>query len=72
MQKYKGKIVGEVYTKLGQSDYAAELANLRAAKPDAVFFFLPGLLLIYLAPPIINFLQYRINLFQFKINYIIH
>lgn len=39
---YKGKIDGEVYTKLGQSDYAAELANLRAAKPDAVFFFLPG------------------------------
>jgi len=39
---YKGKITGEVYTKLGQSDYAAELANLRAAKPDAVFFFLPG------------------------------
>ena len=39
---YKGKVVGEVYTRLGQSDYAAELANLRAAKPDAVFFFLPG------------------------------
>ncbi len=39
---YKGKIVGEVYTKLGQVDYAAELANLRAAKPDGVFFFLPG------------------------------
>ena len=39
---YKGKIAGEVYTKLGQVDYAAELANLRAAKPDAVFFFLPG------------------------------
>jgi branched-chain amino acid transport system substrate-binding protein len=39
---YRGKIAGEVYTKLGQSDYAAELANLRAAKPDAVFFFLPG------------------------------
>ncbi len=39
---YKGRIAGEVYTKLGQSDYAAELANLRAAKPDAVFFFLPG------------------------------
>lgn len=39
---FKGKVVGEVYTKLGQSDYAAELANLRAAKPDAVFFFLPG------------------------------
>jgi len=39
---YKGEVVGEVYTRLGQSDYAAELANLRAAKPDAVFFFLPG------------------------------
>lgn len=39
---FKGKVVGEVYTKLGQSDYAAELANLRAAKPEAVFFFLPG------------------------------
>ena len=39
---YKGKVVGEVYTKLGQSDYAADLANLRSAKPDAVFFFLPG------------------------------
>lgn len=39
---YKGDIAGEVYTKLGQSDYAAELAALRAAKPDAVFFFLPG------------------------------
>ncbi len=39
---YKGKIAGEVYTKLGQVDYAAELANLRAASPDAVFFFLPG------------------------------
>ncbi len=39
---YKGKILAEVYTKLGQSDYAAELANLRSAKPEAVFFFLPG------------------------------
>ena len=39
---YEGTVSGEVYTKLGQSDYAAELAALRAAKPDAVFFFLPG------------------------------
>jgi branched-chain amino acid transport system substrate-binding protein len=39
---YKGGIAGEVYTKLGQSDYAAELAALRAAGPDAAFFFLPG------------------------------
>ncbi len=39
---YNGEIAGEVYTKLGQVDYAAEIANLRAAQPDAVFFFLPG------------------------------
>ena len=39
---YNGTITGEVYTKLGQSDYAAEIAALRAAKPEAVFFFLPG------------------------------
>ena len=39
---FKGKIGDEMYTKLGQLDYAAELAQLRAAKPDAVFFFLPG------------------------------
>ena len=39
---FKGKMTDEMYTKLGQLDYAAELAQLRAAKPDAVFFFLPG------------------------------
>ncbi len=39
---YKGKLAGEVYTTLGQTDYAAEIAALRAANPDAVFFFLPG------------------------------
>ncbi|BBO78215.1 ABC transporter substrate-binding protein [Desulfosarcina widdelii] len=39
---YQGDITGEVYTKLGQSDYAAEIAALRAAGPDAVYFFLPG------------------------------
>ena len=39
---YKGEIAGEVYTKLGQKDYAAEIAALRAADPEAVFFFLPG------------------------------
>ena len=38
---YKGK-TEEIYTKLGQLDYAAELAQIRAAKPDALFFFLPG------------------------------
>lgn len=32
----------EVYTKLGQIDYAAELAQIRDAKPDAIYIFLPG------------------------------
>lgn len=39
---FKGQIVGEVYPKLGELDFASELAQIRAAKPDAVFFFLPG------------------------------
>lgn len=39
---YTGTLAGEVYTKLGQADYAAEIAAIRAAKPEAVFFFLPG------------------------------
>jgi branched-chain amino acid transport system substrate-binding protein len=39
---YKGKVVDEVYPKLGQLDFAAELAQLRAAKPDAVYAFMPG------------------------------
>ncbi|MBD9570792.1 ABC transporter substrate-binding protein [Ensifer adhaerens] len=39
---YKGEIVKEVYTKLDQLDFAAELAALRSAKPKAVFFFYPG------------------------------
>ena len=39
---YKGKVGEEVYTKLGQLDYAAELTQIRSLKPDAVFFFLPG------------------------------
>jgi branched-chain amino acid transport system substrate-binding protein len=39
---FKGKISNEVYVKLGQLDFASELAQIRAGKPDAVFFFLPG------------------------------
>lgn len=39
---YTRKPADEVYTKLGQLDYAAEIAQIRAAKPDAVYFFLPG------------------------------
>ena len=39
---YQGKIGAEIHTKLGQFDYAAELAQIRSLQPDAVFFFLPG------------------------------
>ena len=39
---YKGAVKDEIYTRLGQIDYAAEIAQIRAAAPDAVFFFLPG------------------------------
>ncbi len=39
---FKGKIVDEVYTKLGQTDYQAELSQLRAKNPKAVFVFYPG------------------------------
>ncbi len=35
-------MVGENYTKLGQLDYAAELAEIRAAKPQVLYVFLPG------------------------------
>ncbi len=39
---YDGELAGELYTKLGQTDYAAELAQIRASGADSVFFFLPG------------------------------
>lgn len=39
---FKGQVVAETYTKLGQLDYAAELAEIRAAKPQALYIFLPG------------------------------
>src|SRR5437868_7356078 len=39
---YKGQIVAEQYVKLNQLDYSAELAQIRAAKADALYAFLPG------------------------------
>ena len=39
---YKGKILREVYTKVGERDYQAEIGQLRAAKPKAVYAFYPG------------------------------
>src|SRR3546814_16807893 len=39
---YKGALASEIYTQLGQTDYAAEIAQIREADPDSIFFFLPG------------------------------
>ncbi|MGF1593307.1 MAG: ABC transporter substrate-binding protein [Kiloniellaceae bacterium] len=39
---YTGEVAGEIYTQLGQTDYAAEIAQIREADPDSIFFFLPG------------------------------
>lgn len=39
---YKGEVVDEVYTQLGQLDFSAELARIAAEAPDAVYAFMPG------------------------------
>ncbi len=39
---YKGEVVDEIYTPLNQPDFSAELAQVAAAKPDAVYVFYPG------------------------------
>jgi branched-chain amino acid transport system substrate-binding protein len=42
-RSYKGKIVGEDYTKWpDQLDFSAELAKMGAAKPEGIFIFYPG------------------------------
>ncbi|WP_371155908.1 ABC transporter substrate-binding protein [Jannaschia sp. 2305UL9-9] len=39
---FEGDLAGELFTDLGQTDYAAEIAQIRASGADSVFFFLPG------------------------------
>lgn len=39
---YKGKIVEEDYTPLHQIDYSSDIARIAAAKPSALFVFMPG------------------------------
>ena len=39
---YKGEIVDEIYTPLNQPDFSAELAQVAAMKPDAIYVFYPG------------------------------
>jgi branched-chain amino acid transport system substrate-binding protein len=40
--QYKGAALDEVYTQINQPDYSAEIAQMQAAKPDAVYVFYPG------------------------------
>lgn len=39
---YEGNLANELFTQLGQTDYAAEIAQIRASGADSVYFFLPG------------------------------
>ena len=39
---FKGEVLDEVYVPLNQLDYSAELSKIAAAKPEAIFVFLPG------------------------------
>jgi branched-chain amino acid transport system substrate-binding protein len=41
-RSYKGEVVTELYSQLGQVDFSAELAQIATASPDAVFTFMPG------------------------------
>ncbi|MCB5412365.1 ABC transporter substrate-binding protein [Pseudogemmobacter faecipullorum] len=38
----QGEITAEVYTQVGQTDFAPEIAQIKASGADAVFFFQPG------------------------------
>jgi len=39
---FKGEMIDEIYTPLNQPDFSAELAQVAAKKPDAVYVFYPG------------------------------
>ena len=39
---FEGDVAAEVYTQLGQTDYAAEISQIRNSGADSVYFFLPG------------------------------
>jgi branched-chain amino acid transport system substrate-binding protein len=41
-RRFEGELAGEIYTQLGQTDYAAEIAQIRASGADSIFMFLPG------------------------------
>jgi branched-chain amino acid transport system substrate-binding protein len=40
--RFRGEIADEIYVPLNQLDFSTEVAKIAAAKPDAVFAFMPG------------------------------
>jgi branched-chain amino acid transport system substrate-binding protein len=40
--RFKGEVVDEIYVPLNHLDFSAELARIAAARPDALFTFMPG------------------------------
>jgi branched-chain amino acid transport system substrate-binding protein len=40
--RFRGEVVDEVFVPLNQLDFSAELAKIAAARPDAIFTFMPG------------------------------
>lgn len=40
--RFGGEVVDEVFVPLNQLDFSAELAKIAAARPDAIFTFMPG------------------------------
>lgn len=42
--RYKGEVVDEIYVPLSQLDFSTEVTKIAAAKPDAIFTFMPGAL----------------------------
>ena len=41
-RRFKGEVVSELFTKLDQTDFAGEMAQIRATKPNVVYQFQPG------------------------------
>lgn len=41
-RRFEGEIIREIYTQLDQTDFSAEMAQIRSLAPDAVFQFHPG------------------------------
>ncbi|WP_207461438.1 ABC transporter substrate-binding protein [Azospirillum sp. SYSU D00513] len=40
--RFKGEVVDEIYVPLTQLDFSTEITKIAAAKPDAIFTFMPG------------------------------